>query len=219
MDAETLHDLTAAYALDALEPGEREAYEAHLAGCERCRDEVAEFSSVAAALAHAVEPASPSPALRERILDAARAERPKVVPLRPRWAYPVAAVVAVAACTAIGLGIWNVSLHDRLGNSNAEAIQRVAVSGAPGSFVVYSGRSAGLVLSGVGSAPSGKTYDAWVINGKTTSPAGLFPGGRGVTYVPLHRKVSKGSVVAVTVEPAGGSAQPTAKPFLVSAPV
>ncbi|HUY72442.1 MAG TPA: anti-sigma factor [Gaiellaceae bacterium] len=219
MDVEKLHDLTAAYALDALDPEEREAYEAHLAECERCREEVAEFSSVAASLAHAVEPASPPPALRERILDAARAERPNVSPLRPRWAYPVAAFAAVAACAAIGLGIWGLSLDNRLGSSNAAAISRVALSGADNSFVVYSGQSAGLVLSDLTAPPAGKTYEAWVIQGKVASPAGLFRGGSGTTYLPLGHEVPRGSVVAVTVEPAGGSAKPTTKPFLVSMPV
>ena len=108
---DTLHDLSAAYALDALDADEREAYEEHLAGCASCREDVAAFSATAAELAFAVEPGTPPPALRGRILDAARAERPNVVPLRPRWAAPVAAVAAVAACVAVGLGIWNVSLH------------------------------------------------------------------------------------------------------------
>ena len=219
MDVEKLHDLTAAYALDALDSEEREAFEVHLAECERCREEVAEFSSVAASLAHAVEPASPPPALRERILDAARAERPNVVPLRPRWAYPVAALAAVAACAAIGLGIWGFSLHNQLGNSNAQAISRIALSGAPNSFVVYSGDSAGLVVSNLTAAPTGKTYEAWVLQGKVASAAGLFQGGSGTRYLSLGRKVPQGSVVAVTVEPAGGSPQPTTKPFLVSMPV
>ena len=217
MDAETLHELTAAYALDALEEGEREAFEAHLAECERFRDEVAALSSVAAALAHAVEPVSPPPALRGRILDAARAERPNVVPLRPRWLSPVSAVAAVAACAAVGLGIWNISLHNRL--SGDRALHQVAVNGSPGSFVVSSGTTAALVFARLDAAPAGKTYEAWVIEGKTAVPAGLFRGGSGAVYVPLARKVPRGAVVAATVEPAGGSAQPTAKPFVVSMPV
>src|SRR5262249_27859865 len=92
-----------ACALDALDEAERRAYEAHLAGCERCRAEVAAFSSTAEALAYAVGPAGPPPMLRDRILVAARDERPNVVPVRPRWVYPVAAVAAVAACAASGL--------------------------------------------------------------------------------------------------------------------
>ena len=68
-------------------------------------------------------------------------------------------------------------------------------------------------------APPGKTYEAWVIRGKQApKPAGLFRGG-GTTFLPIDGKVRKGSVVAVTVEPAGGSDAPTTKPFAVSNPV
>jgi len=162
METETLHELTAAYALDALDPAERQAYEEHLAGCERCREELAELSVAAGSLAYAVEGVTPPPQLRGRILEAARAERPNVVPLRPRWAYPVAAVAAVAACAAIGLGAWNVSLHNRLGGAQ-EALRGVTVKGATGSVVVGSRGSGALVLTGLRPAPAGKTYEAWVI--------------------------------------------------------
>lgn len=217
MDTESIHDLSAAYALDALDEDERRAYEDHLAGCERCRAEVAAFSSTAEALAYAVGPAGPPPMLRDRILVAARDERPNVVPVRPRWVYPVAAVAAVAACVAIGLGVWNVSLHNQL--SSGQALQSVPLTGAPGSLVVGSSGSAALVLYRLDAAPAGKTYEAWVIRGKRAPvPAGLFRGG-GATFFPIDGKVRKGSVVAVTVEPAGGSEAPTTKPFVVSQPV
>ncbi len=219
MDAESLHDLTPAYALDALEPGERQAYEDHLAGCERCRAAVAELSAAAASLAYAAEPVAPPPALRERILDAARAERPNVVPARSRWANPIAAVAAVAACAAIGLGIWNISLHDQLNSARNVALQRVPLSGASGSLVVTSGGTGALLLADLAAAPAGKTYEAWVVQGKAAAPAGLFRGGPGTTYVKLSRAVPKGALVAVTLEPAAGSPQPTSKPFAVSAPV
>jgi len=85
--------------------------------------------------------------------------------------------------------------------------------------VVGSNGSAALVLYRLDAAPAGKTYEAWVIRGKRApSPAGLFRG-RGTTFVPIDGKVRKGSVVAVTVEPAGGSPAPTTKPFAVTSPV
>ena len=46
-----IHELTAGYALDALEPEQRRAYEAHLEGCERCREELAAFWQTTEALA------------------------------------------------------------------------------------------------------------------------------------------------------------------------
>jgi anti-sigma-K factor RskA len=223
MEPEALHELSAAYALDALEPDEREVFEEHLAGCESCQVEVAELTLAAVELARAVEPAEPPPALRERILEAARAERPNVLPLRPRRVSPVWAVAAVAACVAIGLGIWNISLHSRLSDSRSAALgrsQMVPVSGVSGSLVVTPSGSAALVALHLSAAPAGKTYEAWVIHGKNAPvPAGLFNGGPGATFVPIDGKVKRGSVVAVTVEPAGGSAQPTSKPFAVSQPV
>ena len=44
-------ELTAAYALDALDGRDRERYEAHLATCEECREELASFWTVSGALA------------------------------------------------------------------------------------------------------------------------------------------------------------------------
>src|ERR671934_597 len=51
--AEDVHELSAGYALDVLDDGERRRFEAHLAECERCRDEVDSFRAAASALAFA----------------------------------------------------------------------------------------------------------------------------------------------------------------------
>ena len=80
MDAD-LHDLTAAYALDALDADEADAYEAHLAQCDLCRGELATLTKTATALAWAIEAPAPPERLRSRILEAAGAERTNVVPL------------------------------------------------------------------------------------------------------------------------------------------
>ena len=77
MEHDAYNELTAAYALDALDADEVEAYEEHLAGCEICQDELAAMSATVVQLAFAAPPVDPPPQLRERILDAARAERPE----------------------------------------------------------------------------------------------------------------------------------------------
>ena len=218
MGTDALHDLTAAYALDALDPADEAAYEEHLSHCDRCQEELAALSGVATALALAAGPADPPPALRGRILDAARAERPNVVPLRPRWAAPVAAAAAIAACAVVGLGIWNVALHDQLDRTQS-ALRGVPLRGAAGSVVLGAHGHAALVVSDLAAAPAGRTYEAWVIDGKTATPAGLFRGGSKTVVVQLAHPVSHGSVIGVTVEPAGGSAQPTTQPIITSTPV
>ena len=70
-----IHELTAGYALDALDPAEREAFEQHLDGCAKCQEDLAAFWEVSGALAVAAAGPEPSPELRDRILADARAEK------------------------------------------------------------------------------------------------------------------------------------------------
>ena len=64
-----IHDLSSLYAVDALDPAERAAFESHLAGCPPCRAEVARYAETTAQLAAAVA-LDPPPALRTSVLDA-----------------------------------------------------------------------------------------------------------------------------------------------------
>jgi anti-sigma factor RsiW len=219
MENDTLHDLTAAYALDALGPDDALAYEQHLAGCERCQEELASLGAAAGSLAYAVLPVEPPPALRARILQAAHDERPNVIPFRPRvFSRPLAAVAALAACAAVGLGVWNVVLHNDL-NSAQEALRGVPLTGASGSVVVGAGGNGALVVANLVSAPAGKTYEAWVIENGKALPAGTFDGGGRTSVIRLTRALPAGAIVAVTVERAGGVEQPTREPFITSEPV
>lgn len=226
METNTLHDLTAAYALDALDNEDARAYEEHLAHCERCRDELASFSETAGALAYAVDSPAPPPELRARILQEAARERSNVVPLRPRWVAPLAAVAAVAACAAIALGLWAASLSGKLDSKN-EALARQTrvaeilaspgaqkVSFARGSLVVDPGGRAALVVRDLREAAPGKTYEAWVADGGAPEAAGVFDGGRAVAF-PLERPVASGATVMVTEEKDGGVDAPTQTPFIV----
>jgi anti-sigma-K factor RskA len=225
MEANALHDLTAAYALDALDPEDAREYEAHLARCDRCRDELASLSEAAGALAYATDAPLPPPELRARILQQARRERPNVVPLRPRWVVPVAAAAVVAACAAIALGIWAASLSSKLDRRDAALArqQRVAailarpdsrtIDFARGTLVVASDGDAALVVHNLKQAPAGRIYEAWISAGGAPRRAGLFDGGN-VVAVPLDRTVQPGASVLVTVEKAGGVDAPTQKPIL-----
>ncbi len=51
--SQEMHELVGAYALDALEPDEAEAFELHLPDCPKCRAELRDHRETAAMLAHA----------------------------------------------------------------------------------------------------------------------------------------------------------------------
>ncbi|MFO7778141.1 MAG: anti-sigma factor [Nitriliruptoraceae bacterium] len=100
-----LHTLTGAYAVDALPEDERVLFEAHLAVCGACEQEVQELQATAARLG-AISVAGPSAGLRGRILteiDAVRQERPEPVVEAP--VEKLAARRAVPRWVANGLGI------------------------------------------------------------------------------------------------------------------
>jgi len=231
-----IHELTVGYALDALDPEERDAYEAHLPGCAECQEELASFSEVAGALAMAATGPVPSPELRERILADARAEPQNVVTLAPRRrTVPVlAAVSTLAAAVAIGIGLYAVSLNGKLDDTRAAlsrqqgvtsvladpTAQTVALASGDGSVVVARGGDAVLVLDRVERLPAGKTYQSWVIGAdRTPHAAGTFQPAGGRAVLRLAMPVPAGGVVAVTIEDAGGATTPTLPLVAASEPV
>lgn len=114
------HDWTdhaASYALGALDADDRRAFEAHLAGCALCRDDVAHYADAAYQLASAVPVLAPPPALRERILTSARAARP-IASARSRrpatWWWSAAAGFVLAA------GVGLLYLGERAARRDAE---------------------------------------------------------------------------------------------------
>jgi anti-sigma-K factor RskA len=221
--ADAIHDLTAPYALDALDERERADFEAHLARCEDCRRELQEFWGVAGSLAHAAPAAAPPPQLRERILESARAERSNVIPFPRRRAFQTAVAAAAAASVlAAGFALWAGSLARDLdrerdaaaGRTEALAVladpdaRRVALTTPHGNAVVAPDGRAALVLQGVDPAPAGKVYEIWVVEDGRPRSAGVFTGAATRTVVPVSLPVEEGDVVAITLEDEGGTPAP-----------
>ena len=106
---DALKELTAAYALDAVDPLETQAIERHLLGCRQCRREVAELREVAAQLCGI---GSPTPS---RVWDRITAEvssrpRRRRQTVSVRWFVAVVAAAAVAIAT-LGVQIGRVDKH------------------------------------------------------------------------------------------------------------
>lgn len=128
-DHEEWRAAAAAYALDALDAGDRKAFASHLETCVQCRALVASYTPVMADLGLATEPLRPPESLRARTLArAVNQPRPSPVagppPLEaraessaPRLARPVAAwwLLAASLTAAVGLGIYAWSLRQQVG--------------------------------------------------------------------------------------------------------
>jgi anti-sigma-K factor RskA len=78
-----------------------------------------------------------------------------------------------------------------------------------------------VVLAGALSPTAGRDYQLWVIRGEAKAPAGLFkPGADGTAVLPVSARLLQGGrpdALAVSIEPAGGSAQPTGPIILIGA--
>lgn len=147
------------------------------------------------------------------------------------WAAAAAAVLVLAVVSVWGVGVR--ADADRANQRAAELNQAIAAmtqqgsqvavlhgsgvaQGVTGFVAIPPTGSAWMVMTNVPEAPGGMTYQAWFIaDGKPTS-AGLMTTqpDRSVIAAGLH-PVPRTSVIAVTIEPAGGSQQPTSAPIVV----
>lgn len=234
-----VHELAAAYAVDAVDDLERARFEAHLPGCFRCTDLVAELREAAADLSSGLEVAPPAH-LRQRVLAAVQADtpgatepRPAAAPgdrrpttrgrARPRRSAP--RWIAAAAAAALLAGTWGVvQLRDGDPAQQilaAEDAREFSASTDVGTVdVVLSITRDAAVLrlpDEVGPPPEGRAYQAWFVSADGSArSAGLIgedqldDGG-----VVLQGSPEGAAAVGVTLEPAGGSPQPTTEPFAV----
>ncbi|MEV6201468.1 anti-sigma factor [Streptomyces sp. NPDC051771] len=240
-----LHALTAAYALHALNATEREEFVAHLAHCEDCRGEVNGFEATAARLAAATG-RTPPEALKRRTLSAVEGVRqlpPRVPAAGPaagltqavrRRAVPLAlAASLVAAVSFAGLAAWQHQENEDARQRARQTEERLeTVSGvlaAPDARTVHGRTTNGAVATVVSSslqnravfaatglpAPAeGHTYQLWLDHEGTMRPAGFVQADGTVL---LDGDPADATGVGLTLEPAGGSAQPTTQPLLLLA--
>ena len=236
-----MHSLSGAYALDALEGGaERDRFTRHMNRCQSCASEVRGFREVATALAFAATAEAP-PELRDRVL--ATAARTRQLPpeirthARPRrtrrpvpWVPWLSGVVAAASIVvAVLFGFAQAHTQAELNQARAQNQAIALVLSAPEVKLLTHATTVGgvatvvlaadrrelvVTTSGLPALPTGKVYQLWLI-GKTIMSAGLLPSAKsGRTAPVLASGVVKGDALGLTVEPAGGSRQPTTTPIL-----
>jgi anti-sigma-K factor RskA len=239
MEAE-VHTLTGAYVCDALADAERAAFEAHMDRCTECAAEVRELREVAVIMAAAV--AARPPASLKAALDArtrVTRQHPPIIETQPptdagrsRPRFRAAwAITAALALLVAGLG-WH--SHDQQHQINAQGTAstqisqvlaapdavstRVEVDGG-GTATVIDSRTlneAVVTFTDLPTAPQHSNYQLWLM---TLTGAARSVGLMATTPdTPILVKGLTGeSQVGMTIEPVGGSPQPTSAPVMTAA--
>lgn len=246
-DADEVHALSGAYAVDALDTEERARFEEHLRSCPTCRTEVDELRGTAALLASDAD-AEPPAGLRDSILAGIETVRP-LPPLAPatgdgssaaRTSAPtdrrsvrrlpfrgtplLAAAAAVVLVALVGLAAWRpwaepddapTAAERVLAADDATRASQELPDGSRATVVVSRSEGAAVIVTeDMAPAPDGKVYELWLEepDGKL-APAGLMPDDSDATVL-LDGDATDATGVGVTVEPDGGSPQPTTEPVL-----
>ena len=238
MNHERFDELKEAYVLGALPEEERRELEEYLARHPERQAEVDELGAFAGLLALTPQEHEPPPALRRSIMSVVESEarsssarsEPRFAGLREVFSLQNLGLAA-AAVLVIGLFSWNMllqgevqDLQGRVANLQESPQSRmVALEGtgdAPqqghAEVMILDDDRAVLMAEDMPRAPEGRTYQIWVIEGDVPEPGGLFePRGESVAAV-VEKPLDEGDIIAVSIEPAGGSQQPTTDPLMTA---
>ncbi|MET0698015.1 MAG: anti-sigma factor [Acidimicrobiia bacterium] len=218
-----IHDLVAAYAVDALDDSERAEYEAHLVDCAECREELAQLSDAAASVAETVSVAPP-PELKERVMTAVATNSPaEVVPLDSRRRKPLGwGLVAVAASVlvvSVGLLVSNIGGQDQDISAVLAAPDAVEVdldSDVGDARFVYSESLGQGVFNGsdLDLPEEDRVYELWLIDEEGPTAAGAFRPESPEDGTVLIEGIQPGLTLAMTEEPEAGLSEPTGEVLL-----
>jgi hypothetical protein len=271
---EEYDELVAAFALDALDAPQCDAFRSHLASCPQCQAALADFRRVSAGIGLTVPAAAPPAALRARTLAFATSTGSAAVVAHPSAPVRVATVdrpsrgsqgwlaAAAAAILAVGAGGYAWSLRSqidslrvetasttarlselrgqlaaaRVDNArmlhtldvvNAPDVVKIDLRGQPGApnaiGEAFWSQTRGMAFNAdkLPALDKNRVYQLWVIpagDHATPVSAGLFAvdaAGKSLALNDVPVTLPAPHVVAITIEPAGGSAGPTSTPVLV----
>lgn len=239
MDPE-VHALTGAYVCHALDLAERSAFERHLAQCATCASEVAELQETTALLASAA--AETPPARLKTAVDARIAVTRQIPPIiahvparqhaaRPRRRWFTAVGWGLATGLAAVVAVLGVQVDNQQHQIDQAARHNSAIStllSAPdahtdsvavrtgGTGMVLVSRShdeAAITINGLTKLSPHQTYQLWMIGPSGIRSGGLLPAEAAGAV--LAHGLGDAQTIGLTVEPAGGSAQPTTTPVML----
>jgi anti-sigma-K factor RskA len=228
MDRERFDELKDAFVLGALPEEERREFEEYLAAHPERQADIDELGAVAGLLALSPQEQEPPPGLRRNIMAVveAEAERPGAGSglARMRGFLDVRTLaLGAAALLVIGLLSWNLLLQTQIRDLQSQAShdsRLVALEGSGAArqakveVMILHNERAVLMAEDMPPVPENKTFQIWVIENDVQKPGGLFETGEEWVVTSIETPLDGADIIAVTVEPEGGSPQPTTDPML-----
>lgn len=234
-----------AYSLGALDADELAAFEAHLESCEDCKAELAGYRNIAAGLLLALPPRTPPPRLRRNLttrLPSASRRIPGLIPLF-NSRFPLGQVLnAAIVLVLVGLNVFSALQVRELRQEQAALAERLSAEQAAIGMLAYPNTQIHMIVPDVenltGSVlvdkdkpmavlflwnlprlDAAQSYQIWLINaqGDRISSGFILPAEGDYTTAMIQATLPLGEFIAigVTIEPAGGSEQPTGERLLV----
>lgn len=217
IDHERVEEQIVLSVLGDMDTVERARFEAELAahrpGCQRCTELVRDYRKVGEHLALAAPPSTPPPHLEGRIVARATGIGGNVVPIST-WRRKVARV-ALAAAAVVVLVVGSIAGTRLVTGSSDLRLVRLQAAGQGTLAVAYApGAETALVVGSDLPDPGGqRVMQLWVRAGGTMVAAGTFRPSRGDVLAVTRLPEKDFDLVAVTIEPRGGSRAPTSDPI------
>jgi anti-sigma-K factor RskA len=228
-----------AFALGSLDPEQADDFKEHLKTCKRCQEELRWLAPAVRALPEAVEPLTPPPALKVRLMEEVRADaeaekrRVKSAKRQERAAAgggfsawlgglrvgsltwkPIAGLALAILFVAGGIGYAVGTGGSSSGNTHTWELKAEENAGIAAT-VIREGEKGEIHLAGLKQLPQGKVLEAWVEReGKVEPVPALFAPDKAGNASTTIENLENVSLVMVTQEPEGGSKTPSEEPFV-----
>ena len=229
---EQVFDLIPAYTIGALSQAEARQLEQHLVQCATCQAELRAYQTVVEALPLAVPQRTPPEAVKQRLMSQVRrpVSPPQAAPrgigilawltrLTPAWS--LVSLVLILALATSTIWLWQrlnsmqqrqkfyvVNLAGTEINSAASAVLVISTDGADGT----------LVVERLPILDEAQQYQLWLVRADTRTSGGVFSVSKsGYAHMGIYgvdASLLDFESFGVTIEPAGGSPQPTGEKVL-----
>jgi anti-sigma-K factor RskA len=236
MNHTRFEELKDAYVLGTLAEEERREFEEYLAAHPERQAEIEELGAVAGLLALSPHEHEPPPELRSRILDAVGAEavhagegRRSGLAWLGEFLSARNLALGAAALLVIGLFSWNMLLRTEMQDLQRQTQElqasqdRTIVLHGSGvaqeahvELVALEGGRAVLMAKNMPPVPEDRTIQIWVIKDGDPKSGGLFEPDREMVATAVTVSLHGGDVLALTIEPEGGSPNPTSDPMMTA---